>query len=51
LYDKAPEEQELDRFDQIAQKLEKYAQPASQDEYQDYIHRELYNIGKMPALT
>ena len=50
-YDKAPEEQELDVFDQIAQKLEKYARPASQDEYQDYIHGELYDIGKMPALT
>ena len=37
-------------FDQIAQKLGKYAQPASQDEYEDYIHREPYDIGKMPAL-
>jgi hypothetical protein len=50
LYDKASEEQELDIFDQIAQKLGKYTRPASQDKYQDYIHRELYNIGKMPAL-
>ena len=49
-YDKAPEEQELDVFDQIAQKLGKYARPASQDEYEDYIYEELYDIGKMPAL-
>jgi hypothetical protein len=28
-YDKAPKEQELDVFDQIAQKLGNYAQPAS----------------------
>jgi len=49
-YDKAPEEQELDVFDQIAQKLGKYARPASQDEYEDYIHGEPYDIGKMPAL-
>ena len=50
MYNKAPEEQELDVFDQIAQKLGQYAWLASQDEYQDYIHRELYDIGKMPAL-
>jgi hypothetical protein len=37
-------------FDQIAQKLGKYARPASQDEYEDYIHGEPYDIGKMPAL-
>ena len=49
-YDKGPEEQELDVFDQIAQKLGNYARPASQDEYQDYIHREPYDIGKMLAL-
>jgi hypothetical protein len=49
-YDKAPKEQELDVFDQIAQKLGNYTRPASQDEYQDYIHREPYDIGKMPAL-
>jgi hypothetical protein len=49
-YDKAPEEQELDVFDQIAQNLGKYTRLASQDEYQDYIHREPYDIGKIPAL-
>ena len=49
-YNKAPEEQELDVFDQIAQKLGKYARPASQDEYQDYCNGEPYDIGKMPAL-
>jgi len=37
-------------FDQIAQKLGKYTRPASQDEYQDYIHKELYDIRKMLAL-
>jgi hypothetical protein len=52
LYDTAyqEQEQELDTFDQIAQSLGKYARPASQDKYQDYCNRELYNIGKMPAL-
>jgi hypothetical protein len=50
LYDKAPEEQELDVFDQIAQKLGKYTRPASQDEYQDYCNGELYDIRKMLAL-
>ena len=44
------QEQELDAFDQMAQKLDKYIRPASQDEYQDYCSREPYNIGKMPAL-
>ena len=43
-------EKELDVFDQIAQDLRKYTQPASQDEFQDYCSRELYNIGKMTAL-
>jgi hypothetical protein len=51
LYDKTPKEQELDVFNQIAQKLGKYTWLASQDEYQDYIHRELYDIRKMLALT
>ena len=35
LYDKTPKEQELDVFNQIAQKLGKYTWLASQDEYQD----------------
>jgi hypothetical protein len=43
-------EQELNEFDQIAQKLGNYTQLASQDEYQDYIYREPYDIGKMLAL-
>ena len=41
---------ELDAFDQIAQNLGKYTRPTSQDEYQDYISGELYDIGKMLAL-
>ena len=49
-YNKVSEDQELDVFDQIAQKLGRYAQPASQNEYQDYIQGEPYDIGKMPAL-
>jgi hypothetical protein len=49
-YDKVLREQELDEFDQIAQKLGNYTRPASQDEYQDYIHGEPYDIRKMPAL-
>jgi hypothetical protein len=44
------QERELDAFDQMAQKLDKYIRPASQDEYQDYCSGEPYNIGKMPAL-
>ena len=43
-------EKELDIFNQIAQDLEKYTQPTSQDEFQDYYSRELYNIGKITAL-
>ena len=52
LYNKVPQEQEreLDAFDQIAQRLGKYTQPASQDEYQDYCNGEPYDIGKMLAL-
>ena len=45
-----PQEKELDVFDQIAQNLKKYTWPASQDEFQDYCNRELYDIGKMTAL-
>jgi hAT family C-terminal dimerisation region len=48
--EKTSQEKELDVFDQIAQKLEKYARPASQDEYQDYCNGEPYDIGKTPAL-
>jgi hAT family C-terminal dimerisation region len=45
-----PQEKELDVFDQIAQNLKKYTQPASQDEFQDYCNGEPYDIGKMTAL-
>ena len=52
LYNKAPEDpEELDTFDQIAQTLGSYTQPASQDEYQDYCSGEPYNIGKSLALS
>jgi hAT family C-terminal dimerisation region len=37
-------------FDQIAQDLGKYTQPASQDKYQDNTNGEPYDIGKMIAL-
>ena len=43
-------EKKLDMFDQIAQDLEKYIQSASQDEYEDYCNRELYDIRKMTVL-
>jgi hAT family C-terminal dimerisation region len=43
-------EKELDVFDQIAQDLEKYTQPASQDEFEDYCTKEPYSIGEMTAL-
>jgi hypothetical protein len=36
---------ELDAFDEIAQTLGKYTRPASQDEYEDYISGEPYDIG------
>jgi hypothetical protein len=51
-YDKALLElkQELDTFDKIAKELGSYTQPASQDEFEDYCSRELYNIGKLPVL-
>ena len=37
-------------FDQIAQDLGKYTQPASQDEFQDYCTKKSYDIEKMTAL-
>jgi hypothetical protein len=43
-------EKELNVFDQIAQDLRKYTQPASQDEFQDYRSKEPYDIGKMTTL-
>jgi hypothetical protein len=52
LYDKAPlePEQELNAFDKIAKKLRNYTQLASQDEFEDYCSRELYDIRKLPVL-
>ena len=53
LYNKLPSQQppkELDKFDKVTQNLRKYYRPTSQDEYQDYISGELYDIGKMSAL-
>ena len=47
---KSPQDQDLDEFDQIAQDLGKYTQPASQDEYEDYSKGEPYDIGKISAL-
>jgi hypothetical protein len=44
------EERELDMFDQIAQKLERYARSIEQDEYQDYCNGEPHDIGKTSAL-
>ena len=43
-------EKKLDVFNQIAQNLEKYTQSASQDEFQDYCSKKLYDIEKMTAL-
>ncbi len=43
-------EKKLNIFDQIAQDLEKYTWSASQDKYEDYYDRKLYNIKKMTAL-
>jgi hypothetical protein len=42
--------QELDDFDQIAQDLDKFARPASQDEYDDYNTESPYEI-RTSALT
>src|SRR5580700_1694218 len=49
-YKRKSQEQELDEYDRIFQKLKKRAQPASQDEYQDYCNGELCDIGEIPAL-
>ena len=40
-------EKKLDVFDQIAQDLEKYAQSTSQDEFQNYCNKNLYDIRKI----
>jgi hypothetical protein len=51
LYSNTPKEpKELNAFDQIAQSLRSYTQPASQDEYEDYCSRELYSISQPSAL-
>jgi hypothetical protein len=49
-HERRSQKQELDAFDRIAQKLEKYTRPASEDEYQDYCAGEPYDIGKISAL-
>jgi hypothetical protein len=43
-------EKPLDRYDQIAQDLNKYTRPTSNDEFQDYCAMEPYDIGKTTAL-
>jgi hypothetical protein len=45
------EVRELDAFDQIALSLQQVAQPASEDEYEDYNSQESYALGKAGALT
>src|SRR5436190_10582814 len=39
------EPKELDTFDQVTQSLKQVAQPASQDEYEDYNSGEPYELG------
>ena len=48
--DKQSKGKELDDYDEIAQKLAQFGRPASQDEYEDYCHREPYDPGKSTAL-
>jgi hypothetical protein len=43
-------EKQLDRYDQIAQDLNKYTRLTSHDEFRDYCAIEPYNIGKTIAL-
>jgi len=43
-------EKKLDMFNWIAQDLEKYAQLTSQDEFQNYCNKNLYDIRKMMTL-
>jgi hypothetical protein len=43
-------EKQLDRYDQIAQDLNKYTRPTSHDEFRDYCAIEPYDIGKTTAL-
>jgi hypothetical protein len=43
-------EKQLDKYDQIAQDLNKYTRPTSHDEFWDYCAIEPYDIGKITAL-
>ena len=43
-------EKKLNMFDQIIQDLERYTWSASQDKYEDYYDRKLYNIEKITVL-
>lgn len=52
MYSKALGElEELDAFDQIAQSFGQTTQLASEDEFEDYNSRELYDPGKGRALA
>jgi hypothetical protein len=44
-------EKQLDRYDQIAQDLNKYSRSTSDDEFRDYCTNEPYDIGKSTALN
>jgi hypothetical protein len=44
-------EKQLDRYDQIAQDLNKYTRLISHDEFRDYCAIEPYDIGKITALN
>ena len=44
------ETQDLDKFDLVARDLERYIRLQSQNEYDDYIARDLYDIGKLFVL-
>jgi hypothetical protein len=43
--------QDLFKFDRIAQNLDKFARPVSQDKYENYNNGELYDIGDISALN
>ena len=45
-----PREIDFDPFEEIAQELDEYTRPASQDEYEDFISGQPEDIGNMPAL-
>jgi len=44
------ETQDLDEFDLVARDLGRYTRPQSQDEYDDYVAGDPYDIGKLSAL-